>query len=374
MIIAVNTRLLIKNRLEGIGWFIYESLKIITMRHPEHQFIFIFDRKFPEEFIFSDNVKGIVAYPPARHPVLWYLWFEMAVPSILKKYHADLFLSPDGFLSLNTNIKSASVIHDINFAHRPGDLPYLYRKYFNRFFPLYARKACRIATVSEYSKNDIASAYCIDRDMIDVVYNGANKIYTPLTNEEKATVRNQVSNGNEYFIFIGSLHPRKNVEGLLFAFDMYKETSSAPTKLVIVGEKMFRSGSVEKTLQSLTHRRDIIFTGRVEPGILRNLLGSALALTFVPYFEGFGVPVLEAMYCDVPVITSNLTSLPEVCGDAALLTDPGSAESVKDAMLKISADASLRSQLIEKGRIQRLKFSWEKTAELLWEFIEKALL
>ncbi len=100
MKIVVNTRLLLKNKLEGIGWFTYETFKRITQQHPEHQFYFLFDRKFDDSFIFSDNIEPIVVSPQARHPALFYLWFEHAVPRVLNKINADIFVSPDGYLSL----------------------------------------------------------------------------------------------------------------------------------------------------------------------------------------------------------------------------------------------------------------------------------
>ncbi|HEY8401636.1 MAG TPA: glycosyltransferase family 1 protein, partial [Cytophagaceae bacterium] len=110
MKIAVNTRLLLKDKMDGIGWFAYESLKRITRQHKDHQFIFIFDRPYAEEFIFSDNITPVVIGPPARHPFLFYIWFEYSIPSVLKKYKPDLFFSPDGWLSLSTDVKSLAVI------------------------------------------------------------------------------------------------------------------------------------------------------------------------------------------------------------------------------------------------------------------------
>ena len=130
MNIAVNTRLLLKNKLEGIGWFTFESLKRITTQHPEHHFFFIFDRDFSEEFIFSDNITPLIQFPPARHPFLFFAWFEYALPSLLNKLKPDLFLSPDGFLSLRYQGKSMNVIHDLNFEHYPEDLPALIRWYY----------------------------------------------------------------------------------------------------------------------------------------------------------------------------------------------------------------------------------------------------
>ncbi len=186
MLIAVNTRLLLKDKLEGIGWFTYESLKRITKNHPEHQFLFLFDRPFAEEFIFSDNVSPIVVGPQSRHPFLWYWWFEQSLPKILHKQEPDLFLSPDGFLPLSYTATAGSkpckflpVIHDLHFEHYPQDIPFLARKYFQKYFPKYAKKANRIATVSEYSKQDISKLYKISIDKIDVVYDGANEAYKP---------------------------------------------------------------------------------------------------------------------------------------------------------------------------------------------------
>ena len=131
MIIAVNTRLLLPEKLEGIGWFTRETLSRITNDHPEHQFLFIFDRPYADEFIFSGNITPIVLSPPTRHPILWFIWFELQIPRILRKYKADLFFSPDGYLSLNTRVRQLAAIHDINFAHRPKDLPWLKAKYYN---------------------------------------------------------------------------------------------------------------------------------------------------------------------------------------------------------------------------------------------------
>ncbi|MCF8371100.1 MAG: glycosyltransferase family 4 protein [Bacteroidales bacterium] len=366
MNILVNTRLLLSGKLEGIGWFTYENLKQITNKHPEHRFYFLFDRSYSKEFIFSENVVPIVAGPPTRHPVLWWFWFEWVVPRIIHKHKIDLFLSPDGYLSLSANVKTLLVIHDINFIHRPQDLPFLTGKYYNYFTPKFARKATRIATVSEYSKQDIATSYAVSPNKIDVVYNGANIIYQPLTADEQQGIRQEYTAGDPYFIFVGALHPRKNVARLLQAFDQFKEEFQSPFKLVIVGEKMFKSEDIHNSYQSMKHSDEVVFSGRLTPEILRNLLASAVALTFVPYFEGFGIPIVEAFYCDTPVITSNLTSMPEVAADAALLVDPLSVDDIKNAMLKMASDEELRENLIEKGRIRRQDFSWDKTSEKLW--------
>lgn len=373
MKIAVNTRLLLKNRLEGIGWFTYESLKRITQRHSEHQFIFIFDRDYSEEFIFSNNITPVVAGPKARHPFLYYWWFENVIPKILQKYKADCFLSTDGFLSLSTNVPSIDVIHDINFLHHPKDLPLLTSKYYNKYFPKYAKKAKRIATVSEYSKNDIIENYAIKPEKIDVVYNGVNDLFKPLEEDEILRVKEKYSQGKDYFYFVGALHPRKNICRMLQAFDEFKKTSGSDKKMVIVGTSMFKTGPIDTTLKKMSHQADVIFTGRLEPNELALVAGASFALVFVPYFEGFGIPIVEAMKCDVPVITSNVTSMPEVAGDSALLVDPFSVDSIKQAMLTLHKIPSFRDRMISYGSLHREKFTWDTTANNLWDCIERAM-
>ncbi|MFW5823253.1 MAG: glycosyltransferase family 4 protein [Tangfeifania sp.] len=373
MNIAVNTRLLIEGKLEGIGWFTFETLKRITNNHPEHQFIFIFDRPYNKNYIFSENVTPVVVGPPTRHPVLWYLWFEFQVPRILKKYRADLFLSPDGYLSLNTKVPQIAVIHDVNFVHRPEDLPWLKAKYYNHFFKKFARVARRIATVSCYSKKDIVSSLKVDYDKIDVVYNGINRIFTPTSAENQKKTREKYTGGHHYFLFVGALHPRKNITGLLKAYDAFKSLDKKDIKLVIVGGQMHKTGEMHETYNNMRYKNDVVFTGRVSTPDLHAVLGAAMALTFVPFFEGFGIPVVEAMSAGVPVICSNTTSLPEVGGNAVLYADPVKTEQVTEAMLKISEDEDLRKSLIEKGFNQKKKFSWDETARLLWISVERAL-
>jgi glycosyltransferase involved in cell wall biosynthesis len=372
MNIAVNTRLLIQNKLEGIGWFTFETLKLITTQHPEHQFHFIFDRVYDPAFLFSDNITPHILFPQARHPVLYYTWFEIAIPRLLEKIKPDLFLSPDGFLSLKTQVKSMAVFHDLNFEHYPEDIPFWTRRYYRKNFPKYAAKAVRIATVSEFSKADIVAQYKVSPGKIDVVYDGANDAYHPLTREEKKKIRGSISQGLPYFIFIGSLHPRKNLVNLFRAFDLFKKSNPSDVKLLIVGAKKWWTRDIDLAFNRMIYSDDVIFTGRLDIDELAGVLGAAIALTYVSYFEGFGIPIVEAFRCDVPVITSNVTSMPEVAGDAAMLVDPFDPESIAEALYKAYQYESIREELVIRGRRRKDLFSWQQTADRLWESIEKA--
>ncbi len=266
-----------------------------------------------------------------------------------------------------------AVIHDINFVHRPKDLPWLKAKYYNRFFPKFAQKARRIVTVSHYSKNDIIRSFHINADKIDVVYDGVNPAFVPTDHESKIATRQKYTGGAGYFLFIGALHPRKNVAGLLKAFDAFKKATNTNLKLMVVGGEMHKTGEIADTWEKMRFNNDVVFTGKVPTPELHQILGAALALTFVPFFEGFGIPVLEAMSAGVPVICSNTTSLPEVGGSAVLYADPYQPEQITDAMIKITDDPWLRNALIEKGFEQKKNFSWDDTARLLWLSIEQAM-
>lgn len=373
MRIAVNTRLLLKGKLEGIGWFTNENLQRIVLQHPEHEFIFFFDRPYNPAFIFAPNVTPVVVAPQARHIVLFYVWFELMLPRLLKKYKADLFLSPDGFLSLATKVPTCLVMHDLAFEHYPQHFIRTHRFYWKYFSPRFARKATRIATVSTFSKEDIVKHYDIDESKIDVVYNGAHDEYKPLTWEQREAVKQLYADGCEYFVFAGALHPRKNILNLLKAFIIFKKKQRSNMKLVIVGRLAWKYDEVLEMKDEMPFKDDVKWVGYMDVEELSKVMGAAYALVYPSLFEGFGIPILEALKCNVPGIVSQTSSMPEVAGNAALLVDPFSVDDIADKMQQLYKDEALRSKLISAAPAQVQKFTWEKSAEKLWQCMMKCL-
>jgi glycosyltransferase involved in cell wall biosynthesis len=215
--------------------------------------------------------------------------------------------------------------------------------------------------------------YNIDASKIDVVYNGAAQGFHPLEAEQIVAVRKKITGGTPYFLYIGALHPRKNLERLVRAYGEFRRKNDSQTKLVIAGGNYWNYEALQKAIETVPDKNEIIFTGRLSEEELFQVTGAALALTYVPYFEGFGIPIVEAMACDIPVLTSNITAMPEVGGDAALYVDPFSEESISSALAMMDKDESLRGNLIAKAKIQREKFSWDKTAAALWNSMEKTI-
>ncbi len=374
MKIAVNTRFLLPDYLEGYGYFIDESFKRITADHPEHEFIFIFDRPFDKRFIYGKNVTAVVTGPPARHPLLWKYWYDVKIPAVLRKYKADIFVSCDGFCSLRTKTPQCLVLHDLAFRHYPSFIKRSHLLFYKKYTPKFLEKAGSIATVSEFSKKDIETHYNIEPGKYDVVYSAAKEIFHPAVEEEKAAIKNKYTEGKEYFLYAGAIHPRKNLMNLLKAFSFFKKRQQTNMKLLLTGRLAWKYESFTESLRSYKYRNDVVMTGYLPEKELVNIMGAAYGLIYPSLLEGFGVPVLEAMRSDVPVITSSGTSMQEIAMDAALFADPTSPDDIAAKMMMLYKDEKLRKQLIEKGRGVAGLYSWDKTADLLWKTILKAIL
>ena len=362
--IALNARLLIPNRLEGIGWFTDACYRRIIADHPEHEFLLLFDRTPAPEFRYGPHAKCQRVWPPARRPFLYDAWFDFGIARALKQWGADAFVSTDGMLSRRTSVPQLAVFHDLNFMHHPEWMPAREARYYRSRFPEFGRIASRVVTVSEYSKADIVQQFGVEAGRIDVVYNAPAHEYRPRGEAEGAANRTW-SNNNPYFLFVGSLHPRKNLKGLMAAFEMYRD-QGGQNDLVIVGESMWEDA----------HRQQagVHFVGRLEREQLAEVMRCSVGLVFVPWFEGFGVPIVEAFASGVPVIASNKTAMPEVCGDAAAaLVDPGNTVEIAHAMRALESDEAARKQAVERGLKRAADFSWDASAQSFWGAIEKML-
>jgi glycosyltransferase involved in cell wall biosynthesis len=373
MKIAINCWVLRNKDLDGIGYYTVNAVSNLIKDHPEVHFQILCDKNFTEPYFDFPNASKHHIFPALRHPVLYVLYIQLKLYFFLTRHKPDLFLSLDGFINLFTKTKQVPVIHDINFEHQPEGLKLMNRFYFRFFFKRFARKANRIATVSEFTKQDVVDLYQINPAKIDNVSGGINSNFFPLTEEEKSGVRKKWSDGKSYFFFVGSMHPRKNIPRLIEAFDLFKKETNSDFKLILGGAILWNKGEIQDAFSKSSFRDDIVFTGRLSENDLQKLLGAAHALSFVPVFEGFGLPIVEAFQSGVPILCSNITSMPEVAGDAALLVDPYKIESISSGLKKLASDKAFCSALVEKGNVRKNFFSWKRTASLIWDCINKTL-
>ncbi len=366
MRIGVNARLLLKDRIEGIGRYIYESTREMVKNHPDDDFILFFDRPYDESFVFGPNVTPVIVPPQARHPVLYRIWFEWMLPRAFRKYHIDVFYSGDTYMSLSTDVPTLIVSHDIGFKHFPEHLRGRDLRFYKRYYPLFHHKAAHIIAVSDFTKQDIIKAYGLPENKISVGYSCPAEGFFPLSKEEKQKIRKKLTAGNPYFFYVGSLHPRKNVSRLIMGFDRFKKKTKSDHKLVLVGRMAWKTRELQDTYHRISHKEDIIFAGSIS-GSIAPYMGASDGLMFVSIFEGFGLPIVEAMRCGVPVVTGDTSSMPEISGGAAILVDPFSVEDIAQSMDTLSNDHDLVKSLISKGHQRAKDFSWQKTSSLIYD-------
>jgi len=363
--IAINTRLLIPGKLEGIGRFSFETIKRLSQRFPEHEFHLLSDRKNDEHWQFGKNVIQHRIFPPARRPWLFDWWFDFSVPFKLKRIKADIFISPDAHASRRCPIPQLTVIHDINFVHFPEFMPKHYAKYWNERTPDFVKLSTRIATVSEFSRKDISKTFNVPESSIDVLCNGIDHTFVPVEEHKKEVIRDKFSQGKKYFLFVGALHPRKNVHRVVEAFNAAVEKGVEST-LLIAGNKFWNYPELDSALAKINYRTNIRFLGHVHTADLPVLMSAAEGLIFPSLYEGFGIPLIEAEACNVPVIASEGTVMEEISNGSAFFVNPLEVAEIAESIVKINDG---QRNVVSKEH----NYTWEKAAELLWESIQQTL-
>ena len=372
MIIAVNTRLLLKDYEAGYRNFIYECFRRITRQQTQHTFIFIFDRPYDPSLIFSHNIIPVITGPEVRYPMRWWVWYNVKVPLVLKKYKADVFINVDGFCSSFTKVPQCLVMmHDPAFL----DYPHFLKKN-NLFFIKKTaadclKKAKIICTWSEFSKRDISETYKIDERKIEVVYTGVSELFTSIEFEEREKIKDQYSDGNEYFLFTGNIYTEKNLIDLLKAFSIFKKSQKSSMQLLITNRFSYKNEFAEN-LRLFKFREDVKLLGYLTQIELAKITAASYVIIYLSLARVLYTPLIEAMKCNVPVITSNTYAIPEICGEAALYANYDDHKDIADKIMLIFKDETLRTELILKGKTQLNKYSWDKTSLLLWQSILKS--
>lgn len=367
--IAINCRLWIPGKLEGIGYFLQEITTRWMQSHPDCEFHLFFDQPTSLSFTQYPHVHVHVMYPPARHPLLYRIWFNWRVVQRLKRIKADLFFSPEALCPLGGRTPMVISVHDLAYLHFPSTFDDANLKYLKKYMPFFIEKAQKIVTVSNFSKRDIAKHFPDSAHKVAVAHNGCRPIFRPLIEAQKQQFRRAHTDGREYFFYYGSLNARKNIVTLLHGFQKYKEKHQTSCQLVLGGRKGWKTEAMEQAYQQHPFRNDIHFTGYLKESDLSLWLAAASALTYISHFEGFGLPVLEAMQAGVPVITSRDTSMEEIAGPAAYYVAPHSANEVASAMNEIHRQPEKTEEKVKWGLNRASTFSWDSTAEKIWKVL-----
>ena len=302
---------------------------------------------------------------------------QLRIPMDLRRERIDLFHAPHYVLPPLTPCKSVVTIHDCIHLRFPQYLP-------NRLAYAYARSSLwfathrsnRVLTVSEASKRDILKYFRVPERKIDVIYNAIDERFGELpTPEEIERVRDRYQLNAPYVLYAGNIKPHKNLERLIEAFHLMRQGSPElrDVELLIIGDEISKYATLRRAVHRHKLHKHVRFFGFVPDQTLASLYRLANAFVFPSLYEGFGLPPLEAMASGTPVIASNVSSLPEVVGDAALMIDPYEPGAIADAMRQVLTDSQLRADLRARGFVRAREFSWERSVRRVREIYEEVM-
>lgn len=305
------------------------------------------------------------------------LWTQIRLPILVRKYKIDALISPDYVAPILCPCISLVVFHDMTYRIFPEFYNSWHLWYHKIMIPLVARTADRIITVSEYSKMDIINMLSVHKDKIFVSHIAAARDFAKNINEEDLQNKlNKYGIGKEeYLLYLGTIEGRKNLPRLVESFAKLKTGKKIEIKLVLAGHIGWRSeySRVTECIKSHSLEDSVIYIGYIDDEDIPYIYKGAKLYMYPSLYEGFGITLLEAFMCNTPVVSSNVTSIPEIAGDAALLVDPYDTKAMAEAMYRVITDKSLKESMIIKGKLQAEKFSWDKTAKEIVSEIERLM-
>jgi glycosyltransferase involved in cell wall biosynthesis len=361
MHIGIDARLAYYTRA-GIGEYTLRLTQALARTFSDHRFTLLQDRRNKQPLVQAANVVVARTPVPSHHRLE-----QRLLPWAVNRLAVDVFHSPDFIPPLRATGPQVITIHDLAFLIYPHFLTKDSARYYGQIDRA-VRRANRIIAVSESTRHDLVKMLGVPEDKITVIYEAADPLFQP---EDRTTALHHVQAlfeiPDDFILFVSTIEPRKNVPGLLRAYRRLRENYKLTPALVLAGTQGWLSEDVHKLVNELDLKPHCFFLGRVSSHDLHFLYNAALCLVHPAFYEGFGLTPLEAMACGTPVVVSNVSSLPEVVGDAALLVDPQNDEEITVALWRVLTDASLRAGLREKGLQRAAAFSWERAAELTME-------
>lgn len=370
--IGINARY-IQRQITGIERYTLELINNLSRLDDENKYVLFFNKHEPVmPPIKKCNFVNYITRVPTKFRILRIFWEQFWLAYELKRNDVQIFHGPSFLAPLTKKSKYVVTIHDLSFFRYPESFTLENKLYFKFFLQRSIKNADVIIADSESTKKDIIHYFKVPDDRISVVYLGVDDTFVPLKDSVKIKqIKAKYNLPEKFILFTGVLSPRKNLERTLIAFCLLKRKKSIPHKFVIVGKKGWLYETIFEKIKLLNLENEVVFTDYVPEEDLPYFYNLADVFVLASLYEGFGLPILEAMACGCPVVTSSRSSMPEVAGDAALLVDPLKVEEISAAIEKIVTDTKLRKVLVEKGFEQAKKFSWKKTAEETLKIYDK---
>ena len=351
------------HHIAGLGRYTQELMAALLAIDSENEYIAFYNR--PSEAQVDPPLDQLSHLTTDLGTKPWRMSALMAhfsrIPQDRLFPEVDLFHATDHLLPRLTRVKSVFTLHDLVFRFYPHTHKPLNRWFLTLMMPRFLRAADAVIAVSEHTKQDAIDTYGVDEAKIRVIYEGVDPRFSKQPAGQTAAVRQRYGLPDKYILSVGTIEPRKNLTSLLHAYHALRKEGSE-FGLVIVGKKGWLYEGFFGTLHELGLEKAVIFPGFVPDEDLPALYSAADLFAFPSLYEGFGLPVLEAMACGTPVVASNAASLPEVVGEAALLHDPTSLEALVRAMRDVLSNPGLREDLRGRGTKQAARYSWQTAA------------
>lgn len=358
MRVGIDARLVYYSKA-GIGQYIIHLAKgLENLNLVDDQFLLLQSRKDNTRIVNNHNFSHATLWTPSHHRLE-----QPALRFEVGKLGLDLLHSPDFIPPLKRSYKSIITVHDLAFLLYPQFMTKESARYYGQIDQA-VKNTDHIIAVSEATKQDLVKLLGVPHRKISVIYEGVNPAYYQTEKTETHTfVKEKFGLDPGFLFFISTIEPRKNIPTLLKGFKWLKDHHQRPEKLVLAGSRGWLFEEVDDTIKQLNLENDVILLGRVNDSAVKYLYNAASMLVYPSFYEGFGLPPLEAMNCGTPVIASKIKVMPEVVGDAALLIDPLDDEAIGVAMNRLLTDETLRQELIAKGLKRASKFSWAQAAK-----------
>jgi glycosyltransferase involved in cell wall biosynthesis len=367
MLIGIDSSRANKQKKTGVEWYSYHLIEQFKKIDKENQFFLYTNVPLKGELgNCPENFKEkLLKWPIPRSWTIGRLSLEM-----MKKNKPDLLFVPSHTLPLINPKKAVVTIHDIGFEHFPSAYHWADKFYHKLIIKIIKRSADKIIAVSKFTKDDIVKTYKINPDKIEVIWNGYDSDKYKKIENAKAKLKEKYNITDDFILFIGRLELKKNIPRLIEAFAKFKKRHNQDNhKLVLVGTKGLTFPLVEEQIKKYNLADQIIFPGWIPDDDLPTFLSASDLFVFPSLFEGFGIPVIEAMACECPVICSKTTSLPEVAGEAALMFDPENVDEIVARIEQVVLNETVSESLITKGLERITYFSWEKCARETLDFL-----
>lgn len=335
-----------------------QLLSALPVSAPEHQYLAYVGADAPP----ISGVKSIVAPVATEKPLLRIPWEQTALPARAVVDRLDVLHGTVNVIPWLSHVPTVATVHDLSFMRHPDRFPPAKALYLRTAVELSARRATRLIAVSEHTRQDLIEFFGVAEERVMVVHSGVDQRFRPGNPEAAARLRAEKTGGRRFILYVGTLEPRKNLDVLIRAYAATKQTGDSQHLLVLVGARGWMDGHLFALVDDLGLGEDVIFAGYVPAGELPDWYNAADLFAYPSEYEGFGLPLLEAMACGVPAITTASGALAEVAGDACITVEPGSEEALRVALVQVLVDEELRCAMRAAGLSRAAGFSWDTAA------------